>query len=153
MYKYFWQLRWPDLVRKYEEKWLLEWRHCDCVFWWRSNAGFANNMLNVLAICRLGSVFLSGIWPVTRFQNTNRSRFIPIIIKHIFVYAFVHFLYNFILLYVSLTKIWSHPSVVTIEASAWLNFAKISPSSVRTVSAKSKKTKQLKSQELNHTLE
>ena len=116
-------------------------------------AVFANNRLKVLAICRLRSVFLSGILPVTRFQSTNSSRFIPIIIKNLFVYAFVHFLCNFILLYVSLTKIWSHPSVVTIEASAWLNFAKISPSSVRTVSAKSKKTKQLKSQELNYTLE
>ena len=118
-------------------------------------AVFANNRLKVLAICRLRSVFLSGILPVTRFQSTNSSRFIPIIIKNLFVYAFVHFLCNFILLYVSLTKICSHPSVVTIEASAWLNFAKISPSSVRTVSAKSKTTKQLKKKKkkLNHTLE
>lgn len=38
-------------------------------------------------------------------------------------------------------KFYSHPSVVTIEASARLNFAKISPSSTRGVSSKSKEIK------------
>ena len=81
----------------------------------------------------------------TSFLGTSKSRFIPVVIKDIFVYVFVHyFLCNFTFFDVSLTKICSHPSVVTIEASARLNFAKISPSSVRIVSAKSKKTKQLK---------
>lgn len=62
--------------------------------------------------------------------------------------------YKFSCFFVSLTETCSHPSVVTIEASAWLNFAKISPSSVRTVSAKSKKTKlfKIRRQKLNHTL-
>ena len=43
----------------------------------------------------------------------------------------------------------THPSVVTIEANARLNFAKISPSSVRTVSTSKKAVKQTLESENN----